>query len=73
MFLHVRFTASGRCKNRYFAPGDKMFPGTPDGGYLSGVDISRPPHNLRRKGMVARHEDGATLSPYLTQHINRVG
>jgi hypothetical protein len=44
-----------------------------DGGYLSGVDINRTLHNLRRKGMVVRLEDVATLSPYLTQHINRVG
>jgi hypothetical protein len=31
VFLYARFTASGQGKNRYFAPGDKMFPGAPVG------------------------------------------
>ena len=28
MFLHTKFTASGRGENRHFAGHDKMFPGT---------------------------------------------
>jgi hypothetical protein len=44
-----------------------------NGGYLSGVDINRTLHNLRRKGMVVRLEDVATLNPYMAQHINRAG
>jgi hypothetical protein len=65
MFLHAAFTSSGRGENRYFAPGDKMFPGT--------LDMNRILHDLRREGMVVKREDVATLSPYLTQHIKRFG
>jgi hypothetical protein len=41
MFFYAGFTASERGENRYFAPGDKMFPGAQEAGGWSSLAMPR--------------------------------